>query len=312
MNNLPWRTNSWEVAAQIAARQRQNVAGHLYADSDSYPHAEMSADPPLPLRVAANAQLLLQTVIVPGPRTGEGKLIEAVTIPWFAIVALLKQDPNMAFQIPAEKWEEIVAGAYRMAGFEEVTLTPRSGDYGRDVIAIKRGIGLVRVIDQVKAFRPPHLVTANDVRALIGVLHGDGASKANLTTTSDFAPKIRTDPPHHSLLSCSTRIGQRGGAPCKAPRTRAEEPRAAVKQPGGIFRCRVAPKLKFSPESRVFNKPRREPHPKPSQYQASSSPVLGGRRRKGRNSSPPIMCDGTRDRLKRCAITDVQKGTKHG
>jgi restriction system protein len=107
---------------------------------------------------------------------------------------LLNQDPNVAFQIPPEKWEEIIAGAYHRAGFEEVTLTPRSGDHGRDVIAIKKALGSIRVIDQVKAFEPPHLVTANDVRALLGVLHADGASKGFLTTTSDFAPKIKTDP----------------------------------------------------------------------------------------------------------------------
>jgi restriction system protein len=92
------------------------------------------------------------------------------------------------------QWEEIVAGAYKRAKFDEVILTPRSGDYGRDVIAIKKGLGTVRIIDQVKAYKPDHLVTANDVRALLGVLHGDGASKGFLTTTSDFAPKLKVDP----------------------------------------------------------------------------------------------------------------------
>jgi restriction system protein len=143
---------------------------------------------------AAKPQLLLQAVVVPGDRTNEGKLIEAVTIPWFDIIALLAQDPNIAFQIPPEKWEEIVAGAYCKADFDEVILTPRSGDHGRDVIAIKKGLGSIRVIDQVKAFKPSHLVDADDVRALMGVLQTDGASKGFLTTTSDFAPKIRTDP----------------------------------------------------------------------------------------------------------------------
>jgi restriction system protein len=52
----------------------------------------------------------------------------------------------------------------------------------------------VRVIDQVKAFKPPRKVTANDVRALMGVLQTDGASKGFLTTTSDFAPRLRSDP----------------------------------------------------------------------------------------------------------------------
>lgn len=138
--------------------------------------------------------LLLQTVIIPCGRTTEGQLIEAVALPWFDIIGKLKNDPNVAFQIPPRMWEEIVAGAYKKALFDEVTLTPRSGDLGRDVIAVKRGLGTVRVIDQVKAYKPGHLVTADDVRALFGVLPGDGASKGFVTTTSDFAPGIKTDP----------------------------------------------------------------------------------------------------------------------
>jgi len=138
--------------------------------------------------------LLLQTVIVPEGKTKEGLLIRAVTIPWFTIIELIENDPNTIFQISPEKWEEIIAGAYTEAGFDEVILTPRSGDLGRDIIAIKKGIGTIRVIDQVKAYKPGHLVTANDVRALMGVLQTDGASKGFLTTTSDFAPKIKDDP----------------------------------------------------------------------------------------------------------------------
>jgi restriction system protein len=76
----------------------------------------------------------------------------------------------------------MVAGAYDRVGFDKVILTPRSGDLRRDVIAIKYGLGTVRVIDQVKAYGPGHLVTADDVRALLGVLDADGASKGFLTT----------------------------------------------------------------------------------------------------------------------------------
>ena len=196
--SLPWDNNSWGVAARIVAeRNRHKMAAILSGEGA----LSAAADIPLrdvaeiPLRgVTDKAQLLVQAVIVPGERTDEGRLIEAVTIPWFDIIAALAKDPNVAFQIPPEKWEEIVAGAYRRAGFEQVTLTPRSGDHGRDVIAIKHGLGSVRVIDQVKAFKPPNLVTANDVRALMGVLHHDGAAKGFLTTTSGFAPKIKTDP----------------------------------------------------------------------------------------------------------------------
>ena len=146
------------------------------------------------VHVLSATNLLLQTIIVPGGKTAEGQLIEAVAFPWFEIIELLKNNPTAAYQIPARKWEEIIAGAYKKAGFDEVTLTPRSGDYGRDVIAVKRGLGVVRVIDQVKAYKAGHLVTADDVRSLMGVLHGDGASKGFLTTTSDFAPKLQEDP----------------------------------------------------------------------------------------------------------------------
>lgn len=137
--------------------------------------------------------LLMQAVIVPGDRTPEGQLVEAVTVPWFEIIELLNRDPSLVYQLSPRKWEEMIAGAYDRAGWDEVTLTPRSGDLGRDVIAVKRGIGTVRVIDQVKAYGPGHLVTADDVRALLGVLVADNASKGFLTTTSDFAPKLPDD-----------------------------------------------------------------------------------------------------------------------
>ena len=142
----------------------------------------------------------MQTIIIPGAKTSEGKLIEAVAIPWFQIVALLEKDPTAAFEISPGKWEELIAGAYKVAGYDEVILTPRSGDHGRDVIATKKALGTVRVIDQVKAYKPPHLVTAEQVRALIGVLQTDGAAKAYLTTTSDFAPRASADPTIRPLI----------------------------------------------------------------------------------------------------------------
>ena len=146
------------------------------------------------LSISKNADLLLQTVIIRGEKTSEGQIIQAVAIPWFDIVELLDRDPDVVFQIHYSKWEEIIAGAYHRAGFDEVILTPRSGDFGRDIIATKKGIGSIRVIDQVKAFNKGHLVTADHVRALMGVIAADKSSKGFLTTTSDFAPKMRDDP----------------------------------------------------------------------------------------------------------------------
>jgi len=141
------------------------------------------------------AGLLTQAVIVPGLKTDEGVLIAAVALPWFEIVRMLQKDPLLAFQIDSRKWEEIIAAAYVKHGFDEVTLTPRSGDFGRDVIAVRRGVGCVRFIDSVKRYGPDHPVPADDVRALLGVLMSDhNATKGIVTTTSTFAPMIPHDP----------------------------------------------------------------------------------------------------------------------
>ncbi|WP_292434095.1 restriction endonuclease [Methylobacter sp.] len=106
---------------------------------------------------------------------------------------MLEKDPSAAYAIDPYKWEEIIAGAYVAAGFDEVVLTPRSGDNGRDVVATKKGVGSIRIFDQVKAYKPGHLVTAEEVRALAGTLFAaQNVSKGVVTTTSDFAPRIET------------------------------------------------------------------------------------------------------------------------
>lgn len=135
--------------------------------------------------------ILLQAVVIPGEKRKEGLLIEAVAVPWFEIIRLIEQAPEIIYKIDDRKWEEIIAGAYERAGFEEVILTPRSGDKGRDVIATKHGVGSIRFFDQVKAYKPGHVVTANDVRAMLGVITLDqNVSKGIITTTSTFAPGV--------------------------------------------------------------------------------------------------------------------------
>jgi restriction system protein len=138
--------------------------------------------------------ILLQAVVIMGQKTEDGSVIEALSIPWLAIMKMIEIDPSVVYQIEARKWEELIAAWYDEAGFDEVILTPRSGDLGRDVIAVKRGLFTVRLIDQIKAYKPGHLVTAEEVRALGHVLQADqNATKGFVTTTSDFAPKIKDD-----------------------------------------------------------------------------------------------------------------------
>jgi restriction system protein len=124
----------------------------------------------------------------------DGEIIKLVDPVYIRLIEEIKRDPQIIYQIDPRKWEELIAAAYDKAGFDEVILTPRSGDYGRDVIAIKYGFGSVKFIEQVKAYSPGHIVRADEVRALLGVLQAEqDASKAIFTTTSTFAPKIEDD-----------------------------------------------------------------------------------------------------------------------
>lgn len=139
--------------------------------------------------------LLIQAVVETGQRTRDGDIILAVLPIWSEIIRLIERDRNVMFEIDPRKWEEIVAASYERHGFDEVILTPRSGDFGRDIIAVKRGFWSVRVIESVKRYAPGHVVRADDVRALVGVLGSDlNATKAVISTTSDFAPRIGEDP----------------------------------------------------------------------------------------------------------------------
>jgi restriction system protein len=113
---------------------------------------------------------------------------------YYRLLDEIKKNPEIIYLLDWRKMEELVAAAYDKEGFDEVILTPRSGDNGRDVIAIKKGFGSIKFIDQVKAYSSDHLVKADEVRALLGVLNAEqDASKAIFTTTSTFAPKIQDD-----------------------------------------------------------------------------------------------------------------------
>jgi len=136
----------------------------------------------------------LSSLLIPERKTAEGILVRGVSNVWEEVVRRLEEDWRVAYQIPPEKWEEIIAGALHKAKFDEVILTPRSGYLGRDVIASTKGVGCVKIIGSVKAYKPGHLVRHDDVRAFLGVLNAEqDASKGIMTTTSDFAPRIRSD-----------------------------------------------------------------------------------------------------------------------
>lgn len=184
------RANEYHVGMNMTSDGKFD--GRLVMRGDMGDGGPEDDSPPIPLPGAA---LAVRAVVRPYEKSSEGELIKAIAIPWRRIVQLMAKDPSLAYQLSPRAWEEVVAAAFDAAGYDEVTLTPRSRDHGRDVIAVKHGVGSIRIVDSVKAYRHGHLVTYDDVRALLAVVLGDQrASKGIGTTTSGFPAGIRLDP----------------------------------------------------------------------------------------------------------------------
>lgn len=147
--------------------------------------------------VIPDGELVIQAAVIGfnDPSTHQ-LLVRSVTIPWIEIIKALEKDPSFLDTLKPRRLEELVAEAYTQLGYKDVVLTPHSNDKGRDVIvtATLPGIGTIRIVDQVKRYAPHRKVTANDVRALAGVLLRDrDVSKGIVTTTSAFAPGIQNE-----------------------------------------------------------------------------------------------------------------------
>ena len=138
------------------------------------------------------ASLVVSSLIIPSEETYEGVLVGSTSALWHRIIRELGNDWSVAFQISSRQWEELIAGAFTETKlFDEVVLTPATGDKGRDVIAIKRGVLSIRMVGSVKAYAADNLVRHDDVRALAGVLLREPhTSKGIITTTSDFPESI--------------------------------------------------------------------------------------------------------------------------
>jgi restriction system protein len=184
-----------QLAAQLAA-QRARTQSTWTAILANQAHRQRAAALWATISRTDFPVLLSQAVIIPYKKTEEGELIKSATFPLLAIIQRIIDDPSLMYQVDPRKWEEIIAATYsESALFDEVTLTPRSGDLGRDVIAVKRGFGSVRLIESVKRHTPGNKTTAEEVQALLGVLHSDPqASKGILSTTWEFAPMIWDNP----------------------------------------------------------------------------------------------------------------------
>jgi hypothetical protein len=128
------------------------------------------------------AQAEAQLVEIASPES-----LDALRKVEFAPLVLLDQvlrSPEMMRRLGARDFEGFVAALIEQIGFEDVILTPRSGDDGRDVLATKRVHGITILC----AFECKRYA-----RALLGtIVHGNTrATKGVLVTTSHFTPAAR-------------------------------------------------------------------------------------------------------------------------
>src|SRR5581483_1937574 len=143
--------------------------------------------------ILSSVGLVVPSVLAFGPKTVVGDRVQVLAPAFTELIKLLDRDPSALFKVNWRSLEEIIAAAYSKAGYDEVTLTPRSADGGRDVIAVKRGYCTVRILDSVKAYGPGRRVSAEEVRSLWGVVCLDNGTKGVLSTTGEFAPGIMKD-----------------------------------------------------------------------------------------------------------------------
>lgn len=100
----------------------------------------------------------------------------------------LIKDPPTVYTIPPRCFEELFAHILEKQGYEKVRLTPETRDGGYDIEAFKAGLSPERLLVECKRYSPERKIPVSTLRALYGVLEGEGATRAVLATTSFFSP----------------------------------------------------------------------------------------------------------------------------
>lgn len=127
------------------------------------------------------------------PPEYKSRLLQAEELPLRLLQAVLT-DPRHLQELTPRQFEEFVAEIVDGLGFTDVTLTPKSGDGGRDVIASR----LVNDIPltfyfECKKYAEGNKVQLDTLRALLGTVahHGSEANIGVLVTSSTFTKGCR-------------------------------------------------------------------------------------------------------------------------
>ncbi len=102
------------------------------------------------------------------------------------IISNLKKEPTSIHQLKPREFEELLADLLNDMGYE-ITLTPSTGDGGKDIIAeMETELGKTMCLVEAKKYRSDRKVGVELVRTLYGTVCHHNATSGMLVTTSSF------------------------------------------------------------------------------------------------------------------------------
>jgi HJR/Mrr/RecB family endonuclease len=176
------------INAAIGAASYIGEAYFEDSEGDDEPIQREDAQPEL-LATAMENRLV---EVVPAAVLDRLKTVDFVPI---TILDQILRSPESMRALTARDFERFIATLIDQLGFENVVITPRSGDQGRDVLATKTMHGIpILFAFECKRYRPDSRVGPEILRALLGTItHGPTkANKGVLVTTSTFTSGART------------------------------------------------------------------------------------------------------------------------
>lgn len=128
--------------------------------------------------------------LLPGG-AAERRIITDIRVISDELLRQLAHDPQLVFNIPPRRFEELVAELLERNGYA-VTLTPQTRDGGKDMYAAKHDdLGSFLYIVECKRHAPDRPVGIGVVRALYGVAQHERVNAAMVMTTSYFSAPAR-------------------------------------------------------------------------------------------------------------------------
>lgn len=121
-----------------------------------------------------------------GGGAADPRLVHAIATVNDELIRHVAKHPELLYELHPRRFEELVAELLRAQGFEP-TLTPRTRDGGRDILAARSdALGSLLYLVECKRYAPKNKVGVEVVRAIHGVTQAERATKGVIVTTSSF------------------------------------------------------------------------------------------------------------------------------